>query len=128
MNDGSTAYGYVRDIKCLLADMGGEVYVEGYERSEYNINIGGIKFNEIENCFDNSGNAFTANIPSENSLKVTEVVSQNIGDKIKKHSRIKITTTDPTPTYTGDNSAIAKKCAEQTGFVFACINIFGFMQ
>lgn len=121
MQDGTTVYGYVRNVKAYIADVSGTAYVEGGERSEYKAQLEGIYYNEISNCFNNSNNNFTATVPSANNLKVTEVTSKDIASQIKKNCRIKIATTNSIP-------AAAKDCIEQTGFVWAAINIYGYLQ
>jgi len=121
MSDGSEVYGYARNVKCYLADMEAEAYVSMQEMSEYSAQIDGINYEEIENCFNNSKNSFTAEVPNKDKLNITEVISEDIGDKIQKHCRIKIATTDSTPTT-------AKNCFAKTGFVYAFISVFGYLQ
>ena len=121
MKSGSTVYGYVRNVKCYIAEISNNVYVQGEEQSEYKSEFGGITYNEILDCFKSSNNSFTAEVPSSSNLKVTEVVSKNIASKIKKNCRIKIATTNSIP-------SVAKDCFAQTGFVWAAINIYGYLQ
>lgn len=121
MSDNSNVYGYVRNVKCYLANMEGNAYVSGQEQSEYSSQLKGISYNEISECFNNSSNSFTANVPSASNLKVTEVVSKNIGSKIEKHCRIKIATTNSIP-------SAAKECFAQTGWVYAQLNVYGYIQ
>ena len=121
MTDNSKVYGYARNVKCYLANMDGDAYVEGQERSEYAAQIDGISYSEILECFNNSSNNFTANVPSASNLKVTQVVSKDIGSKIEKHCRIKIATTNSIP-------SAAKECFAQTGWVYAQLNVYGYMQ
>lgn len=121
MKNGTTVYGYVRNVKAYIADMSSSAYVEGDEQSEYQAQLEGIYYNEISSCFNNSNNNFTAAVPSANNLKVTEVTSKNIASKIKKKCRIKIATANSIP-------AAAKNCFAQTGFVWAAINVYGYLQ
>ena len=121
MQDGSKVYGYARNVKCYLANMDGEAYISAQELSEYYAQLDGISYDEIEDCFDTSNNSFTADVASANNLNITEVISKDIGDKIEKHCRIKIATTNPTPTT-------AKACFEQTGFVYAFVSVYGYLQ
>ena len=121
MKSGSTVYGYARNVKCYIAETSNNVYVQGEEQSEYKSEFGGITYNEILDCFNSSNNSFTAEVPSSSNLKVTEVVSKNIASKIKKNCRIKIATTNSIP-------SVAKDCFAQTGFVWAAINIYGYLQ
>lgn len=121
MSNGSKVYGYARNVKCYLADMNAEAYVSMQEMSEYSSQFGGINFDEIKDCFNNTTNSFTAEVPNADKLNITEVVSKDIGDKIQKHCRIKIATTDATP-------AAAKDCFAKTGFVYAFISVFGYLQ
>lgn len=121
MKNGTTVYGYVRNVKAYIADMSSSAYVEGDEQSEYQAQLEGIYYNEISSCFNNSNNNFTAAVPSANNLKVTEVTSKDIASKIKKKCRIKIATANSIP-------AAAKNCFAQTGFVWAAINVYGYLQ
>ena len=121
MSDGSTVYGYTRNVKCYLSNMEGDAYVEGYEQSEYSSKLDGISYDEISECFDNSSNSFTASVPSSTNLKVTQITSKDIGSKIKKHCRIKVATTNSIPSE-------AKNCFAQTGWVYAQLNVYGYMQ
>ena len=121
MKNGTTVYGYVRNVKAYIADMSSSAYVEGDEQSEYQAQLEGIYYNEISSCFNNSNNNFTAAVPSANNLKVTEVTSKDIASKIKKKCRIKIATANSIPTA-------AKNCFAQTGFVWAAINVYGYLQ
>lgn len=121
MRNGTTVYGYVRNVKAYIADMSSSAYVEGDEQSEYQAQLEGIYYNEISSCFNNSRNNFTAAVPSASNLKVTEVTSKDIASKIKKKCRIKIATTNSIP-------SAAKDCFAQTGFVWAAINIYGYLQ
>lgn len=121
MKNGTTVYGYVRNVKAYIADMSSSAYVEGDEQSEYQAQLEGIYYNEISSCFNNSNNNFTAAVPSANNLKVTEVTSKDIASKIKKKCRIKIATANSIP-------AAAKDCFAQTGFVWAAINVYGYLQ
>ncbi len=120
MLDGSTVYGYVRNVKCYLTSMDGNVYVAGGERSESFPQFSGIFYNEILNCFNNSSNNFTANVPSKNNLKITQVTSKDISSKINKNCRIKIATANSTP-------SAAKDCFAQTGYIFAQLNVYGYL-
>lgn len=120
MKNGTTVYGYVRNVKAYIADMSSSAYVEGDEQSEYQAQLEGIYYNEISSCFNNSNNNFTAAVPSANNLKVTEVTSKDIASKIKKKCRIKIATTNSVPSS-------AKDCFAQTGFVFAQLNVYGYL-
>ena len=90
MKSGSTVYGYARNVKCYIAEISNNVYVQGEEQSEYKSEFGGIYYNEITGCFNNSNNSFTPAVPSANNLKVTEIVSKDIASKIQKNCRIKI--------------------------------------
>ena len=121
MIDGSTVYGYARNVKCYVAKMDGDVYVAGGEGSEFFPQFNGISYDEISNCFNNSSNIFTANVASKENLKVTQVISNDIADKITKNCRIKIATTNSIPSD-------AKDCFAQTGYVWAAINIYGYLQ
>lgn len=121
MKSGSTVYGYARNVKCYIAEISNNVYVQGEEQSEYKSEFGGIYYNEITGCFNNSNNSFTPAVPSANNLKVTEIVSKDIASKIQKNCRIKIATTNSIP-------SAEKDCFAQTGFVWAAINIYGYLQ
>lgn len=116
----SEVYGYARNVKCYIGGIEGQAYVEAYEASEYFPKIQGINYSEIKNCFNNSSNSYTFPKPSQNNLQVSQVITQNIASQILKHSRIKISTTNSTPSSTTE-------CSEQSGFVYAQLNIYGYL-
>lgn len=121
MKDGTNVYGYARNIKCYAGEVEGSIYVPGYEGSEYCPQLDGISFSEISKCFNTSNNNFTPTAPTSSSYKVQEIVTNNIASQITKKTRIKIATTNSTPSTT-------KACFEQTGFVFAQLNVYGYLQ
>lgn len=121
MKDGTEVYGYARNIKCYIERVDGKIYVPGLEGSEYNPNLNGVTYSEISNCFNTSDNSYTPTAPTSSNYKVEEKITNNIAAKIIKKSRIKISSTNPIP-------STAKGCFEQTGFVFAQLNVFGYMQ
>ncbi len=121
MIDNSIVYGYARNVKCYIADLNGNAYVEGYQQSEYSIQLSGLSYNEIANCFNNSSNSFTPSVPNSNNLKVTQITSKDIGSSIGKKSRIKIATSNPNPNT-------IKNCFAETGWIYAALNIYGYLQ
>lgn len=121
MLSGSKIYGYARNIKCYIGEVEGQAYVEGYEGSEFFPDITGISFQEITNCFNNSSNNYTPTQPSQNNLQVSQVITKNIASKLLKHSRIKIATTNSIP-------STASECFAQSGFVYAQLNVYGYLQ
>lgn len=121
MQDNTTAYGYARNIKCYIGKAEGSICVPGYEGSEYYPELNGITFSEITNCFGTTNNNYTPTAPTSSSYKVEEKMTNNIASQIIKKSRIKIATTNSIP-------STAKECFQQTGFVFAQLNVYGYMQ
>lgn len=121
MQDGTNIYGYARNIKCYIGKVEGNICVPGYERSEYHPQLNGISFSEISKCFNTSNNKFTPTAPTSSNYNVKEVTTNNIASQLMKKSRIKIATTNSTP-------STSKACLEQTGFVFAQLNVYGYMQ
>ena len=121
MQDGTKVYGYSRNIKCYVGKIEGKIGVPGYEGSEYYPELNGINFSEISKCFDTSNNTFTPVTPTSNSYKIEEKITNNIASQITKKARIKIATINSKPTTT-------KECFNQTGFVFAQLNVYGYMQ
>ena len=121
MNDGTTAYGYARNIKCYTGKVEGKMCVAGSEGSEYFPDINGLTYSEITNCFGTTNNNYTPTAPTSSSYKVEEKITNNIASQISKKSRIKIATTNSAP-------STAKSCFQQTGFVFAQLNVYGYMQ
>ena len=121
MQDGTNIYGYARNIKCYIGKAEGNIYVPGYERSEYYPQLNGISFSEISKCFNTSNNNFTPTVPTSSNYNVKEITTNNIASQLMKKSRIKIATTNSTP-------STSKACLEQTGFVFAQLNVYGYMQ
>lgn len=121
MKDKTIACGYARNIKCYIAKIDGKLYVPGLEGSGYHPDINGVAYSEISNCFNASNNSYTPVVPTTSNYKVEEKITNNIASQIQKKSRIKISSTNPIP-------STAKGCFEQTGFVFAQLNVFGYMQ
>lgn len=121
LSTGSKVYGYVRNMKAYLADLSGTAYVSAVQDSEYQAALDGISYSEINNCFNNSNNSFTANVPSANNLKMTEIISKDIGSKINKNCRIRLASTNSIP-------STAKACYEQSGFMYAFLNVYGYLQ
>lgn len=121
MLDGTNVYGYARNIKCYIGKVEGNICVPGYESSEYLPQLNGISFSEISKCFNTSNNNFTPIAPTSSNYNVKEITTNNIASQLMKKSRIKIATTNSTP-------STSKACLEQTGFVFAQLNVYGYMQ
>ena len=121
MQDNTTAYGYARNIKCYIGQVEGKICVPGYKASEYYPELNGITFSEIKSCFGTTNNSYTPTAPTSSSYKVEEKITNNIASQIIKKSRIKIATTNSIP-------STAKECFQQTGFVFAQLNVYGYMQ
>lgn len=120
MNAGSKVYGYARNIKCYIGEIEGRAYVEGYENSEYFPDLSGIGFSEITNCFNASNNSYTPSASSQGNLKVSQVITKDIANQLSKHSRIKIATTNSTPSNKNN-------CFAQSGFVYAQLNVYGYL-
>lgn len=120
MNAGSKVYGYARNIKCYIGEIEGQAYVEGYENSEYFPDLSGIGFSEITNCFSASNNSYTPPASSQSNLKVSQVITKDIANQLSKHSRIKIATTNSTPSNKNN-------CFAQSGFVYAQLNVYGYL-
>lgn len=120
MSDRSVVYGYSQNIKCYIGDVDGRICVPGYEDSEYYPDLNGISYSEITQCFNNANNSFTPVAPTSNNYYVEEVVSKNIASQIDNKCRIKIQSTNSTP-------STKRACFEQTGFVFAQLNVYGYM-
>lgn len=121
MKNNTTVYGYARNIKCYVGKAEGRLYVPGYEGSEYYPKLDGINFSEISKCFNTSNNTFTPTAPTASNYGVNEIITNNIASQLPKKSRIKIATTNSSP-------STEKACFEQTGFVFAQLNVYGYMQ
>ena len=121
MQDNTTAYGYARNIKCYIGKVEGAICVPGYEGSEYYPELNGVSYSEITSCFSTTNNDYTATEPTSSSYTVEEKITNDIASQIIKKSRIKIASTDSIP-------STAKACFEQTGFVFAQLNVYGYMK
>ncbi len=120
MEDNSVAYGYARNVKCYVSEIDGSISVSGYEGSEYYPELSGINFSEITACFNTTNNTFTPVKPTSSNYNVEEIKTNNIASQIANNSRIKIATTNSNP-------STAKACFEQTGFVFAQLNVYGYL-
>lgn len=121
MQDGTTAYGYARNIKCYIGKVEGSISVPGYEGSEYYPELNGVNYSEIKSCFGTTNNNYTPAAPTSSNYKVEEKTTNNIASQILKKSRIKIASTNSIP-------STAKASFEQTGFIFAQLNVYGYMQ
>lgn len=118
--NGNVVYGYARNVKCYISEVKDDIYIEGYENSEFFLDLNGTKYTEISNCFNNINNSFTAQVASSSALNITEVITKDISDSLKQHCRIKIATTDSIPTST-------QECVKRTGFMSAVLYITGYM-
>ena len=121
MQNNTKVYGYSRNIKCYVGNIDGKISVQGYEGSEYYPELNGINFSEISKCFNTTNNTFTPTAPTSGNYGPIEITTNNISSQLTKKSRIKIATTNSNP-------SAAKACFEQTGFVFAQLNVYGYLQ
>lgn len=121
MQNNTKVYGYSRNIKCYVGNVDGKISVPGYEGSEYYPELNGINFSEISKCFNTTNNTFTPTAPTSSNYGPKEITTNNISSQLTKKSRIKIATTNSSP-------STAKACFEQTGFVFAQLNVYGYLQ
>ena len=120
MSDGTIINGYARNIKCYVSKNEGTLWVSGEESSFMASHLEGMSFSEIPNCFNTANNAFTPNAPTSNRRELQEITTKNIASQITNNIRIKIATSNPNP-------STRKACFEQSGFVSAQLNVYGYL-
>lgn len=120
---GSAGKGNVKNIKIYSSN------VENIDSITWNILSSYIppdivSGTEIPNSFEGTNNSYT---PKNNGSSV--MLSKDISSSIKKGSnRILIQSSDSAPTYSNDYNTNAKNCALQSGFIFAQLNVFGYIK
>lgn len=122
-SSGSAGKGNVKNIKIYSSN------VENINSITWNILSSYIppdiaSGTEIPNSFEGANNSYT---PKNNGSSV--MLSKDISSSIKKGSnRILIQSSNSAPTYSSDYNTNAKNCALQSGFIFAQLNVFGYIK
>ena len=112
-------YGYVRNVQISVGEMSGEASVEAMEGSEWLPYINVSTYETIMNAYGSGVSTYTFPSASADNLKFSKITTNDISEYLTNNCQIKIETTDNTPTD--------EACYKQSGWVYAFLNIYGYL-